>query len=778
MRKKSGILKMRKFHIVLLTELFLLIYGIFGMLRGEESLYSLDSMTVTIAGGGVSAGVYSVDGDDDPDEDWLKAYGFSLKPGVYRLVCTYETEENETSAIGIHADSKLFHALLNNDASLYANAGTKSIQFYVTGNLSEELGPEIVITYQGELPLTVTGLEIIKTTGGSSILIFFTLLGSFFIDSLMMLYEYTRKNSLGREWVLVRLSVLAFALISSIPLMVDYMIAGADLSFHLLRIEFLADSLKQGIFPARVESEWLYGHGYASSIFYCDTFLLIPALLRLIALPMNFAYGAYVFLVNLATAVVAYLCFGRMFQSKKVGLLGSMLYTLAPYRLYNIYNRSAVGEYTAMIFLPVVALGFYLLLGREEEKPRKHSLDWLVLVIGFSGIIQSHLLSCEITVAFSALLCLLCIKRVFRKETFLSLLKAVGATLLVNLWFLGPLLDMMLSGEYRYSLNTGNYIQDRGLLLANLLLTRQDAGSNSAFQELGLWDTEPINIGIGMMFAVVVWVLLRRRYREKDRHFDRMALAAFGVGIAAVILSTYYFPWDQLHDLNSLAATLVSMIQFPTRLTVVVTVCMTVISCTAVRWALQSKDRAFRHIFVAVLCGLCVLFSMNQLNDTLFSAEDILRVYAGEEIGHSAVLGAEYLPLGVELGFSYHDATASDDGQVTILEYSKENLDTYTQLTVEEDAEDAWVELPMLYYKGYRAVDVSTGENLSVESGTNGHVRVLLEAGFDGTVHAWYAGMWYWRMFEGISLVTAAGLCIEYLQHKRKRSKAGLSAEA
>ncbi len=759
MWKQSGILKTRKFHIVLLIEVLLLLYGFFGLLGGEESLYSLDSVNVTLAGGeALAEGGYTVGAEDGVYGNWLTASGFSLGPGVYRLVCTYETEGNEISAMGIYADGAPFHTLLTNDVSLYSNAGTKSCQFYVTGNLSEEQGLSIVITYLGDVPLTVTGLEIVRTTGSSSILIFFTLLGSFLIDSLMMLYEYTRRNRLSREWVAVRCGVLAFALVSSIPLMVDYIVAGADLTFHLLRIEFLAESLKQSVFPARVESEWLYGHGYANSIFCCDTFLLIPAFLRLIALPMNFVYGTYVFLVNLATAAVSYFCFGRMFHSKKVGLSGSMLYTLSPYRLYNIYNCSAVGDYTAMIFLPVVALGFYLLLGREKEKPQKHAWDWLVLVIGFSGIIQSHLLSFEITVAFSALLCLICIRRVFHKETFLSLLKAVGATMLVNLWFLGPMLDMMLSGEYQYSLNADNYIQSKGLLLADLLMTKQDAGSNSAFQEMGLWDTEPVNIGIGMMFAVAAFFWLRRRYREKDRHFDRTALTAFGVGMAAAVLSTFYFPWDQIHDFGSLTATLVSIIQFPTRLTVVVTVCMTVTSCTAVRWALQSTDQVCKNIFMVVLCGLCFLFGMNQLNDTLFSSEDILKVYAGEEIGYSAVLGGEYLPLGVEMSFGYHDATVSDDGQVTILEYSKENLNTYTTLVVSEDGSDCWVELPMLYYKGYRALDMDTGDELQVVSGDNGHVRVLLQAGFTGTVHAWYAGMRYWRVFEGISLLTVIAL--------------------
>ena len=99
---------------------------------------------------------------------------------------------------------------------------------------------------------------------------------------------------------------------------------------------------------------WLYGHGYANSLFYCDTFLVIPAILRLIGFPMSVSYGGYICLVNLTTAVIAYICFCGIFRNRVTGMFGSMLYTLAPYRVYNIYNRSAVGEYTAMIFLPLL----------------------------------------------------------------------------------------------------------------------------------------------------------------------------------------------------------------------------------------------------------------------------------------------------------------------------------------------------------------------------------------------------------------------------------------
>lgn len=149
------------------------------------------------------------------------------------------------------------------------------------------------------------------------------------------------------------------------------------------------------------------------------------------------------------------------------GMLGSMLYTLAPYRVYNIYNRSAVGEYTAMIFLPLLCYGFYLIFTEDTDK-EAYRHYWLLPVLGFSGIIQSHVLSCGIAGAFTILLCLLCIRKVFRKRTFQELVKVVVGTVLANIWFLLPMLDMMLADQYRYSNSSGVYIQDRGILGAQI----------------------------------------------------------------------------------------------------------------------------------------------------------------------------------------------------------------------------------------------------------------------------------------------------------------------
>lgn len=756
MWKKSEIVKNRKFQILLVFELLLLCVAVIGLLRGNRTICSEASMVITMEGGAYleETQEYYVDGSCGVSGEWLEAGGFSLTPGVYELKVGFTTTDNEINTMGIKASKAGFKSLLANEVSLYTGIHERSGQFYVTDWLGEEDKLHVFVGYNGTEPLTISSIEIIKTNAGSRILLFCVLFGSVLLNSLLMIYSYMGKYPVSLEWKLTHFGIPALALLASIPVLVDYIVIGADLIFHLLRIEFLADSLAHGIFPARIESQWLYGHGYASSIFYGDTFLLIPALLRLIGFPMVVAYGTFIFVVNLGTAICSYFSFKGMFRDKLVGMFGCMLYTLAPYRIYNIYNRSAVGEYTAMTFLPLVCYGFYALLTQDTEK-KEYKKYWLILVAGFSGIIQSHVLSCEIAVVYCALLCLIAVKRVFRKQTFLQLVKAVLGTVLVNLWFLVPFLDMMSADVYRFSQNTGNYVQMRGILPANILYTMQNAGGNSRFHELGMLDTEPIGVGVAVLLSCIAYFLLRGANKKESREVDQTALTAFLIGLAAIVMSMCYFPWDTIQSWNDITGTLVPMIQFPTRLTTIACVCMTIVACAAAVWMLREKGIK-KYLFFLAVGGLCVFFSMYQTNDTLEVKEGAMRLHTAEAMGHSGVLGAEYLPLGVELNFTYHDARASE--QVTVLEFAKENLDTTTSVSVAKDAKEQWIELPMLYYKGYQAKDLDSGKQLPVCVGENGHVRVLLEGGYQGTVRTWYAGMWYWRVAEIVSAVTVLGM--------------------
>lgn len=749
---KSKVWENKKFRLLVMLEIILLAVGIAGLLPGNRVVGDESTMEIILNGGEYleEQGGWYIDGSYSYNGTFLTAIPGRLRPGVYELRIALEASDNEVSSFGIESVSGEFYGLLSNRVNVYGGAGEQTCQFYVLGTAEEA---RITVDYGGGQPLLVKSIELVRTNAGSRIFIFLVLAVSALADTLVLLYCYMGSCPVAFEKKLVWFGIPALAILASLPLLVDYMIIGADSIFHWMRIEALAQSISQGDIPARIEALWLYGHGYANSIFYCDTFLALPALMRLIGFDMNVSYGIYVFAVNLATALIAYFCFKGCFKSRYIGMFGSMLYTLAPYRIYNIYNRSAVGEYTAMTFLPLLVYGFYLIFTEDiREKEYKHY--WLLPALGFSGIIQSHVLSCEIVGAFTVLLCLIMIKKVFRRQTFLELVKVVAGTVVLNLWYLVPFLDMTISGEYYFTRNSGNTIQKRGVLPAHFFYTMQAAGSNSRFQEKGLLETEPIGVGIAVLLGVAVFWLVRRfMWDKREEKQDSAALVAFAVGILALLASTSYFPWDAIQSWNRVTGMLVPVLQFPTRLTLVAVVCMTFVACAGAAWMLKCENPVWKYSFFVIVCGAAVLFSMYQTNDTLMTKSGLIRLYSAEAMGHSGILGAEYLPEDTRLPLSYHDAVPS--AGVTVTAYEKKNLDTVTELTAEAGNGEYWIELPMLLYKGYRAQDTETGERFEVTAGDNHVVRVLLPAGYSGTVHTWYAGMWYWRVAEIVSLLFA-----------------------
>ncbi|MCM1542315.1 MAG: hypothetical protein NC121_13775 [Blautia sp.] len=468
MLKKSEFLKNFKIRILLCLELLLVLPGVLGLIFGYGGLIS-----------------------DIDNTEMLTWDGLDLPAGSYTLKLYYDTEDESPGSFGINADAYGYKQVLGNLVPVYPGIGEQDCDFILTGPV-ENVRAELDLSEA----VTVRGVELWADKGCYRVYILLVILFSLLVDWILVLWMYHRKEKLPVEKQLVFFGIPALALAASLPILVDYNMIGADLIYHLMRIETLAQSILNGELFTRMRSTWLAGHGYASNFFYGDTFLALPALLRIVGFNLDSAYRIYVGVVNLATAVIAYLGFSRCFKNKYIGMFGCALYTLAPYRIYNIYNRAAVGEYTAMIFLPLLVWGFYKIYTEDPEK-KGYLWNWVIPAIGFSGIIQSHTLSCEIAGGFVALMCLMLWKKTFQKRTFTVLALVVIMTVVINAWFLVPFIDLMVSDSYYFGHNANVLIQERGIYPAQIFYTLQAAGSSSRFHETGMLDTEPIGLGGG-----------------------------------------------------------------------------------------------------------------------------------------------------------------------------------------------------------------------------------------------------------------------------------------
>lgn len=158
------------------------------------------------------------------------------------------------------------------------------------------------------------------------------------------------------------------------------------------------------------------GYGYATPLFYSQLFLYIPALIYCLGAPLQVSYQIYAILINAASCLICFYCIKELFRNKRFALFGAILYTLSAYRLADVYTRASVGEYTAMAFLPLVLYGFARVYMTEEKKITWH--DYMPIVIGLTGIIRCHILTCELTALCILLFCLLTIKKHFSHKDF------------------------------------------------------------------------------------------------------------------------------------------------------------------------------------------------------------------------------------------------------------------------------------------------------------------------------------------------------------------------
>ncbi|MCH5343105.1 MAG: hypothetical protein J1E64_03625 [Acetatifactor sp.] len=742
MLEKVNVLKNKKIIILLCVQLILILIGVAGLF-GETGV---------------------VVGQEDTQK--LLDEGVALPAGAYTLRVYYDSAEDADGYFEPQSESEKFKALLSNRVFLFQGLHERDCSFFLMENV-EHLRLDLNISGATQF----YGAEIIAGTEGSRIYLFWLLLVCIPLDLFIWLYMCHRREPISTEKLAVLLGIPALALMASLPMMVDYTFVGDDWIYHVERIEALYTAIVRGELPSRMSSFWNRGHGYASSFFYCDTFLVIPALLRLWGLDLTAAYRIFLLAVNLASALTAYFSFKGCFRNRNIGLFGCALYTLAPYRLHNVYVRAAAGEYTAMIFFPLLVWGFYRIYTEDPDK-KGYLWNWVLPVIGFSGVIQSHVLSCEMTGFFVILLCLLLWKKTFRRKTFLVLSATVGMTIVINAWYLVPFLDMMVSDQYRFNGLSGNLIQNKGIYLAHVFYTLQSAGQSIPFEANGMLEAVSLGMGTALLVCLALWVLVRNKWDKEDlteqqKNERRIGDVGFLMTVLAMWMSTNLFPWDFLASLNKTVGVLIGTLQFPLRINAIATVLAVFTACAMAVWILRENPWFLSGKTVLSLIVLTsMVFGAYHLNDMLLTREAAVHLYSVQNMGNTSVAAGEYFPMRLdETHLIDHDPILSDG--VIMESYEKDGLEVFMDVAAKGEA---WVELPMLYYKGYHAEVYGTGEPLTVERGRD-DVRVLLPENFEGSVHVWYGGMWYWHVAEALSVTVGAAFLLWYVFGRRAHEK-------
>lgn len=576
------------------------------------------------------------------------------------------------------------------------------------------------------------------------------------------LFLVYRKKRRGEEISCVLL-VTGAAIFVSLPYLNEYLPSyGHDISFHLARIDGIAEALRQLQIPFRIDGIDQEGYGYASPIFYPSFFLMIPGLLKMLGASTLFAYKFLVISINIATAWIMYYVINRMLHNKNIAALTAVLYVTGIYRLTDIYTRAAIGEVLAMAFLPLIIWGLYEIVIADWKK-------WIVAVIGFSCILQSHVLSLEICGIFTILF-LLChiIKLIHEPRRIISLIKAGVLTVMLNLWYILPFisyssLDLKVFNNQEDLHETGIYMSQ---LFQNFIgFMGEDHGLENGGGEM------PLSIGIAVAAGCISFCFDLFADKDDRGPENRIGKGCLGWGMIALFFTSFLFPWNVIAGIP-LIGRVFSTVQFAWRYLAVALVLLCIPAGIGYHNFILNfcgeKKVAGRKGTIAVSVGICLLslyfldsisavpgWNKADVEYVGVSNEDAL--YLFEASKNFASRAEELVPKAQECGKS---EVLFEDSQRGYLSFE-------TELTVKSFSEGSYFEVPLYWYPGYYAL-TDSGEKLTVFQTEAGLVGVMTPEQSCHIMVA-YGENVVWKIADWISGMTLLAVLYSIISKKRIR---------
>lgn len=767
---KEWIAQNKRFTIVLAVEMLFVFIMLLVAFR-KPAAYTLDNTNISIVKDEVfleNDGSYHVTGaqmGEQSSEEVLRSAPFALPHGMYEVVVSYEsvfgkesTCEDYTGSVQI-TSQKHRAGFQCNEIWLQDIKTSMTDRLWVRSfNGVKDLEVHVLFGGVGELRLST--IEIRELSLWRFVCLFGWIL-LFAVADVGYQYFFTRNNYANKQ-IVIGLGLTIF--FSSLPLFTDFLYWGHDMDFHTARIWSLAEGIKNGHWIVPIQTEMVNGYGYATPLFYSQLFLYIPAFLYCLGVPLQVSYQIYAILINAASCLICFYCIKELFRNKRFALFGAVLYTLSSYRLADVYTRASVGEYTAMAFLPLVLYGFARVYMAEEKKITWR--DYMPIVIGLTGIIRCHILTCELTALCILLFCLLTIKKTFRPQRFLALVCAALITFAVNAAFLIPFLSSM-TMNLNVKANQVNQIQEQGTYLVQALGLFMTATGGSV---KGTLDEMPMSVGFSLIIGIgIVLYCCAKKY---DWEIERDKMLQFGTycagfAVLSILFSLRFMPWDSIRNISGMIAKVLCMIQYPWRYYAFATVFGVFAAVTGVKVISEYKG----SVTVKLCCGIMLLFTV--LNAGLF-----FRDFANEaktitaygamptEIGYG-----EYLPTGTVIEELKVRKIATDEASVTVSGY--QYIDGITTFSCKNQSkEEKVVEIPLLNYDYYHAYDKNSGQEFAICNGHNNYVNIVISPQYEGEIEVRYVIPLLWKVGYLLSVLSIAGLIIMIgVTHWKERRK-------
>ncbi|MFA9376829.1 MAG: hypothetical protein ACERKZ_08745 [Lachnotalea sp.] len=671
-------------------------------------------------------------GDNTNEGNFITTPKVDLPKGEYKISIKYETD-TEFNYVKVKGKN-LSKEIEIPEEEKYLNMAIQEKVIHIT--LEEDVHDFNVKLYfcgQGTLVfqnMTVESENIANTDTIAWILIFLTI---FITIGLLAYYKPTQEN---RKKMLVIFSLVAITIIASYPMFNNYIIKGDDIAFHLTRIDGIKSGLLSGQFPVRVHTSTLYHYGYAVSIFYPELFLYIPALLRIAGVSLTGTVQIFIILINFATASIMYFSAYKISKVRSIGILSSILYVLASYHLCDIYNRFAIGEVLAMAFLPLVIYGVYELLCNDYTK-------WKIAVVGATGLLQSHIILTAVTIALVGVVVIICIKNLRDKNRLIACVKASAMVVLLNLWFIVPLVSMMKQDMSVTSL--GRDVENLSLYVTQLFQNFIINGKSRNIIGTDLEGVMSLNIGFSIILGIMLFVYVVINNRMKNKKELNLITSLLGLGLLCAFATMNLFPWKIIVEIPLLGK-MARMIQFPWRLLAFAVAFLSIVAAYGIFYFVKKEET--RRIIIVITFAISALFASHYLDN--FMERDIY-----------CYKGADKVNTGIGTGEYYYKGTDSDSlikrGESIVASSDTVIINQYERrkgtLSIElknNSNEEQYIEIPLAYYPFYKA-KLNNTSYLKIAKGDNNIVRIIVPSNTVGNIKVKYVEPNLWRLTDVVS---------------------------
>lgn len=558
----------------------------------------------------------------------------------------------------------------------------------------------------------------------------FTLL--FFAVGASILWLMIGTGRLTRENMAPVLFIALAVLIGSAPALKTTFVIGHDGTYHMARLLNLADGLKNGQFPVRMGGFAYDGYGGVMSVFYPDTFLYPFALMILGGASAVYVCNVFSVALNIGAALSMYAAAKRLFEKRWAATGASILYTLASYRVVNVFTRVAFGEALAMVFLPLFLVNLYDVVCGDARR-------WKGLALSAACIFCSHMITTLLCAVLAAGFCLLHIRKIILQKRLLPLVKAVLVCLLLCLYRIGPLVMYSMQGLGADDLfrNITEFSVELGQVLMMNAGTITRETNNPQVMEFSVEIGLPLMIGA----ALALYAALQKEERGKS---EWAALKLVAGGALMTIAATDFFPWGAV---SLLTQGQVGYIQFTWRLLILATPMLALAGGYGLcEFGGKRQDAA--AVAALSMAAICVM--------PIFSSEIQNPIYVEKGVIISPFMGRSFPE------YTYSDTTdflairkrsVEIIGDAEMADYEKRSTTITAQVSARTESR---ITFPLFDYDGFRAtVD---GREIAVERGSNNRVSVVLPAGTSGALKIWFAGKWWWRVGDAVSAAALIGL--------------------